>query len=254
MPNKQTIYIVGYVKSGNTWLSRLIADILDSPVTGHKNAKPIATEGLDRTGDFVVKQLHLHPIQELVDEMVPDAWRFSVPMYDGSPIAHIIRDPRDVSVSVMHYWNRKTVAEAIYAMGNGKEPLVGIGKWRDFIDGWSRPLIPTTTIFYENLLEQPYLSVMRFFGQWGIPVPSESRIHAAIARQSFDAKRAQLKKDGNKRPYGKAIQLKNLRKGIRGDWKNHYTKYDAKTAQEYFGPWLQRLGYTSHENWWSEEL
>ena len=45
-------FIVSYPRSGNTWLSRILGDLLDSPVTGIFDARPLAEEGLDRQGEF----------------------------------------------------------------------------------------------------------------------------------------------------------------------------------------------------------
>jgi hypothetical protein len=40
---------------------------------------------------------------------------------------------------------------------------------------------------------------------------------------------------GDDHPYGKTIQLKHLRKGIVGDWRNHFSESDIALAEEIFG-------------------
>jgi hypothetical protein len=55
------VFVTGIPRSGNTYLSRLIGDALDSPVGGARGAVALATEGQDRPGQHRVMQLHLLP-------------------------------------------------------------------------------------------------------------------------------------------------------------------------------------------------
>ena len=252
---ENTVIVLGYPKSSNTWLSRLLGDILDSPVTGFKNAKPIATEGLDRKGEYVIRQLHIKPTHSGGTELIPDAWSFNIDAYDGTKLVHVIRDPRDVAVSAMYYWDLKSIKDAINAMAFGTHPLKGVGKWNDFVRSWQtvHP-IPCTTIFYERLHNSVYNEIFFLLGKLGIPRPSDARIHSAIERQEFKTKKALVARDGDKRPDGKEVQVKNMRKGIVGDWKNHFTRDDGELAQRYFGDTMLKLGYVQHRMWWMEEI
>lgn len=256
MKDKKDIIVVGYVKSGNTWLSRLIGDILDSPVTGWKSAKPIAEEGLDRKGDYVVRQLHLKPIMSDCDEMLPSATELCIPKYNSDVrLVHIIRDPRDVAVSVKYYWDLPDIKTALDCMKHGEPPLKGIGAWDVFVDTWRKianVLVPMPTIYYESLHDHTYMQMYWLLNTLNIPRPTEAFVHAAIIRQSFDVKKAFLTKSGDRLNYGKKVQVKNLRKGQVGDWENHFTEEDRKLADEYFGKMMLKLGYIKHKDWWAE--
>lgn len=51
------ICVCGWPRSGNTLAARLLGEALNSPVTGWEAAVPLATEGLDRTGEYTIRQI-----------------------------------------------------------------------------------------------------------------------------------------------------------------------------------------------------
>lgn len=58
---KKVIFVAGYPKSGNTWLTRLLGDALDCPTGGsmpQQDAVEIACEGNDRPGHYVIRKGH----------------------------------------------------------------------------------------------------------------------------------------------------------------------------------------------------
>lgn len=97
---KEIIYINGFPKSGNTWLTRLIAEALESPsgsgFTFSSDIKESATEGLDRNGNYKVLKAHY------IYELLPKEFK-------ESKIIVPIRDVRDVLVS--QYYHGYTTLE-----------------------------------------------------------------------------------------------------------------------------------------------
>ena len=58
---KTRIIVCGYPKSGNTWLTRLVAEIIMSPVVGfwmYPLHNEVAIEGLDRKSDYMCFKAH----------------------------------------------------------------------------------------------------------------------------------------------------------------------------------------------------
>lgn len=253
-PDKAVI-IVGYPKSGNTYLTRLMGSLLDSPVVGHKTALPLAAEGADRGGDYFITQLHLKPtIMPDEDEAIPGAGHFNACRWRGERVLHIIRDPRDVAVSVMYYWELKSLHDTIDVMGKGTFPLNMHGPWSEFVDNWLTSVtIPHKTVFYESLIRHPETEIEFIFDELDLPHPGDERVAEVIECQSLDNKIREIERDGDTRPHGKAIQLKNLRKGIIGDWENHFSRADGKLAQEYFGKLMALLGYANEAVWWANK-
>lgn len=132
------IIVVGYVKSGNTWVSRLLGEVLNSPVTGWGVALPLAKEGEGRNGHYIVRQLHLNPNYNAAKfpEFICSEWGACIPRWNGEKIVHVIRDPRDICVSAYYYWNRDTIQETIWAMIKGIEPFGGVGGYLDYVHNW----------------------------------------------------------------------------------------------------------------------
>jgi len=247
---KKAITVVGYPRSGNTWVARTLGDILESPVGGAFNAKPLCTEGQERVGAYRVQQLHqkvdYHPSGE------SDAYKISAPMYGGEPkILFVARDPRDIAVSAMFYWKRQAIGPILEAMTEGGEPLAVHGTWQSFNKDWLDGPIPFVITRYEDVLRNPAAEWHRIMGDLGRLFLlydqelqySKHRVEEAIGRQEFSAKKAQIALDGDGRPYGKTIQQHHLRKGEAGDWRNHFTEEQQFFARAYWGTFAMRLGY-----------
>lgn len=247
------IFVTGYPKSGNTWLARLLGECLDSPVTGFKNANPLCTEGLDRTGKYVIRQLHLRPVSKddpKRDAAIDNAYRYDWRHRLDGRIVHIVRDVRDVIVSAHFYWQRKDISETVNAVCNGEHPLRTIGPWQDFVESWFSCPAYVPPIKYEALSVDAIGVMLGLFREIEIEDVLLGKIKEAVNAQSFARTRARIEKDGDSRPYGKTIQLRNLRRGFPGDWRNHLTMPDCRYIHEKCGPLLMALGYIQDNDWW----
>lgn len=243
LPDKNII-VVGYPRSGNTWLARLLGDVLSSPVAGWKAAKPLSEEGASRKGDYIVRQLHLQPMYENdVNEFMPSAYRANIPAWNGEKVIHIMRDPRDVAVSIMHYWNRPSISDTLDIMIEGKNPIKVHGPWLDFINKWMKvDEIPFVMITYEMLHENPQTVLELTLACLELPFQYKD-IRKAVDNQSFDKKREHIRHHGGKYNYGRSIQLKAMRKGIVGDWVDHFSTDDLKKSYDAWSSSVVKFGY-----------
>ena len=227
------IYVVGYPKSGNTWLSRLIGDITNSPVDGGSSTA-LADEGENRPGKFTIVQRHSR-----------------LPLSDGQTII-ITRDPRDIIVSVMYYWQMNNIDTVLTRERKPKTPLDPVMGIEKFLELWFEDYKKYVDVYtsYEALKEDTVKELVSILGKLGISANSNN-IQRVVRRQSFNKRKKAIKLGGdNDLPYGKTIQLRNMRKGIVGDWKNHFNRSHGKIVHEHLWEWMYRLGYESNKSWW----
>lgn len=241
------ILIVGFPKSGNTWLSRLLSDALDWTVTGTHGAVPLAAQ-TKAHDDSVIRQLHLSPKSLNGSPAIIDQHTFNTTAYTDQKIVHIIRDPRDVAVSIHHYWGREDFKETLRdVLGRGAHPLWGCS-WAQYVTAWRAVNIPVIETRYEWLQEDTALELARLIDQMNLRAIGP--LNAVIAQNEIETKRQWLKEHDENLPHGLGPQLTNLRAGRVGDWRNWFDFSDALWAAQYLNDQLLALGYESDRDWY----
>lgn len=255
---RELIYVTGWPKSGCTWLVRLLGDVLNCPTGGavpKKDYKEIAAEGWDRPGKYVVRKTHF----VLIDEdgpLVPRPHRLNWKKLAGERIIHIMRDPRDIAVSMAFYFEYP-IEKAIQQLRDGwRMPIEG--GWASHIAKWMDPPFTCTHTSYEALSCDCAAEMRRILATARIPY-DHARVDTAVQCQSFAVRRQHIIDQGERykrgEPYedylrGTEWQLRFMRKGIAGDWVNHFTRGHGKSMQKYFGEAMMRLGYIENKDWW----
>jgi len=263
------IFVVGYPRSGTCWMTWLLSDILDSPI--EKSDAPLAYEDVGRIGPHRIRQMHAVPRHGKQSNLISGNIFLNVNHMGSNKLVHMIRDPRDVSVSHLYYYFISNLMDVIVWMG-GEGYEWGSGKpisqifdeihldvkhewikqgWSTFVLNWELCSMEHSMVRYEDLLRDSKGQLTELMLELGFDV-REERIEQAIDRQAFDVKRKQIEEELHLRLYGPSIQLRNLRKGVAGDWKTHYHQCHAKLAQEIFGDMMLKLGYVEDERWWRQ--
>ena len=258
---KNKVIITGYPKSGNTWLTRLIAEALDSPVIGFYNEpdnEEEAIEGLERNGLFEVFKSHSPP--PLIRRKEPNAH-----------IISIVRDPRETYASSIRFFNLsrhhakrrfnqhlpfRTFYKILDHVTNGKKnqrrrlrnaflfgdwkvhPHLGIS-WNEFYSFSKQKNNETAIIRYESLSEKPEKTLQTLFDSLGIEV-SKPLLEKAIFNQSFSRKKNELQKLNLPR---KANFLKS---GKTDSWRESITTNEADTLWGNCSVIAESLGYKDH--------
>lgn len=256
---KRKILIVGYPKSGNTWLTRLTAEIVGCPSVGFWCA-PLRSdpciEGLDRASPYECYKAH-HTVEQL--------HRTFEHYGDGvDKVIYVVRDPRDVLISASHFfrvsprWDWLFRAMSLLPKGSSvyyrllhsrryeveamvRGLLSGTTDgawmrvpWKDHVEGYlDRDYL---VVRYEDLLAEPVVQGTALCDYLGVS-RSRAQIAEAVRRQSFDRKREELARTGD------AEQVSFLRKGEARQWVDVLTPAQARRIEERLGDLLHRLGY-----------
>jgi hypothetical protein len=231
------IFIVGYPKSGNTWLQNLVSGLV---------------YGMDA---------RLAP-DKLIHELVPDVHykryftRFATPTYFKShamPLPHyrkvvyILRDGRDVMVSYFHHLDalsRKTGVVASWdAILDERRGLFEGRHWHEHVDAWiANPYgAEMFLVRYEDLLEHPLRELQRLSDFFAISA-DESRLEEVRRNAAFDEMQRKEVKFGHTNPDWPKDRFFS-RRGQAGSYRDEMPYMVRDRFEILFGPTLKRHGY-----------
>jgi len=253
---KKNIIITGYPKSGNTWLTRLTAEIVGCPVEGfwgEPEGIEIAVEGEGRISPFRCYKGH-HQIHELDTH--------SEKSYTS--VIYIVRDPRDVVVSGSRYFYPPRfgligrAARSLSWVGNAyknvfntrnyridrmKEAVLkgdrGVNHWcRVSWDAHVAGYLHSNhhVVTYEDLLDDPIQVCKGIVGHLGLD-RSEERLEECVRQQSMEAKKKKFIERGEEE------KAQFMKSGTHGQWRSVLSQSDVSSIEQEFGCLLNFLGY-----------
>lgn len=186
-------------------------------------------------------------------------------------VVHIVRDGRDVAVSSVHHqWNnatdqggrRKLSSEKVAkreayrkdpeAFGASGESIFAEEHVAEIAGSWNKSVSGVMDdakllgdnyfqVRYEDLLAEPAGEVRRLL-QFLEVDSGENVVRECIEAASFE----QL---SGGRTQGEEDSSSFYRKGVAGDWKNHFTERDKRAFKEEAGELLIQLGYENDLGW-----
>jgi hypothetical protein len=231
MENKESIYVIGFPKSGNTWLARLLAEVADSNMAA-SNEVDSADNSLNKKGKYVIYKEH---VPEDIEKVLQ------------CKVVYIVRDVRDVLVSWFFHCNRwmphesarrnklyrqylnyevkKSIkilrsnlpAELLAKTRYGLKALFhrrleqrSIGGWGEHVLFWlDKPDV--VVVKYEDLLKDTEGELRKVVNSLKLDVDCK-RIPKVVFNQSFKKKKEGFQKSGDVKNY------KFLRSGTSGSW------------------------------------
>lgn len=222
--NQTEIIVTAYPKSGITWLIHLISDAFDldqqnqpgKPNLGHWG--PVGGRGIVRK--------HHSPY---------------LPEYDGKTVVFLQRDPRDVVVSASYYRGGVPILDTIEHLGKMLALENGdTHNYETWVSSWFNRATYSTRYEWLHLSPLRELANIHYvvFGEW----PDDDglqKIEDAIGRQSFPNMQQKM---------GKHF----CRKGVVGDWRNHFNRRMGQRMNEILGRFMLEVGYVDSLDWWKE--
>lgn len=234
------LYLVTeFPKSGGTWYSQMLAECLDLPFARNYNTPRFETCIMH--GVFLYsKRFH--------------------------NVTVVMRDGRDIMVSSYYHFLFKNNANLPYAVDKKRKQLnfedfddiqANLPKfiefmftdftkslsylcsWSSFVDSWAGK--SATIVKYEQLLEDGVGTMARAVRELTGQEPDLKKIESIVSAYSFE------NLTGRKR--GQVEKGKFIRKGIAGDWKNHFNREAREVFNHYAGKQLIQLGYEQSHDW-----
>jgi hypothetical protein len=231
------VFLASYQRSGSTWVRFLLCEILTKRVADFRNVK------------FTVPDVRHYreapPLLgsgRLIKTHEPYRKEYKKALY-------IVRDPRDVALSLYEYDKPKqSLEEFVESFVRGKASPHGT--WQRNVWSWlNSPLVESgdlLVIKYEDMrlrTEETLAAILEFLGS-----PEEPRtIQNAIANN--DLRRMRVKEDRARaiglEVSGESIRSKGrgVRNGSIGEWQRRLTDAQARLIEEHAGEFLARLGY-----------
>lgn len=273
-----TIVVVGFPKSGNTWLARLLADAFNAPVheriiDNHVEFASGVNGQLRDPVNPAVRVAKIHDLpQTFADRQIPGDYRF----------VYVHRDPRDVAVSAFFHftrwedaairplfertprgpwqaWRKRRAARAIgkfvrqFTRRGIPRLERKLGRWDQHVQAWRLGESPVISVAYEQLLSDTTATLSRLVRALQIPSTQSIDVSGAAQRQSFANTRKQFEQADSDAaiPLGRQFGLRFMRRGVMGDWRVFLGRDEVDQIRGRFAETFNQLGYNRE---WQETV
>jgi hypothetical protein len=258
--NKEPIFVIGFPKSGNTWLARLLAEATQSNIAVNCSSDTVnaVDNSTERSGRHVIYKKHVVEDEAKVLQC---------------KVVYIVRDVRDVLVSWFFHCNRWATSDNAatsnrfyqwyfsHSVLKSSEKLRGsiwsefrvkvsrltkylvsgkhsrrmiIGNWSDHVAYWREK--PVVVVRYEDLLRDTEAEMIRIAAALEIDV-SDDIIRECVLNQDFKKKKLEFKRAGD----NKNAQF--LRQGRAGSWKTLLPPSVIKKIESQHARVMNEVGY-----------
>jgi hypothetical protein len=248
------VFVSTYPKCGTTWAQFIVYLLLHRgeplpPGTGND-----VFPHLEEVGEAVVRAL---PKPRLIKTHLPFD---RTPWHSAARYVYVARNPFDCAVSFYHH-TRGFVQHYDFADGTFDDFFecfvrgeVDFGDYFDNLLSWLPRVAETNVLWltYEDMLADPRAAVIaigEFLGGAAAAAVTQPRlVERIIDASSFDKMRVDQRRWSSERP---ANVPEFVRKGVVGDWLNHFSAAQARRLAKRFA---ERTRGTAAEHFWGELL
>ncbi len=237
------VIVNGYPKSGNTWITRLVADVIGCPVGGFwgaPNHKELAIEGLERDSPHRVYKGHHRADQ--FDELD-----------SNTKIIYLLRDPRDVACSGANYFSLKKFRDnnpnlshydkyqaMVDVMLKGGAYSWCQWSWGEHVEGFFNIYPEVLIVKYENFLKDTVSEISKVLNYLDLE-RSRDQIVSSVKNQSIN----RIKAIEDKKAKGRGSFF---RKGKEGSYKEELNKNLVSDINNSFWYLMIKLGYLNDDS------
>ena len=241
------IYVIGFPKSGNTWLVRLLARTLKAEVekyTMNDSSPDLAADvnnEIKTSSKYKIYKVHftlerffktynikkddriIYIKRNILDVLVSSFFYYR---YSGNEKYIFKRPPLEIifnPLEIYKYMKGRNIfsryIQEFCIKGNKNH-----GKWKNHINLWSNFLnqnkkIKSTITSYENLLGDTKSELLKILEELKLKNIEKNTIEEAVDEESLIKRRKNILSTQKELTFGKNFNLKFLRKGRSGDYK-----------------------------------
>lgn len=246
-PSTLRLFHLTFYKAGSQW----VRDILLDPRLLEFACHTLAASGIDlQSSQWPV--LAAGQLASPLYSTGTGEWQLMANPDDRAFV--VIRDPRDIvvslvySVSLSHAPTPITLLlrEPIATASHRNKLQIGmflLAQWSEYLRSWRRAGEFDNVLLtrYETLVADlpGELARLSAFLDWNVPQPV---LEAVAVDHSFAIRSG--RQPGDENPFS------HRRKGIAGDWQNHFNRETARLFENVFPNLLTDLGYEAANTWW----
>lgn len=251
----KSIAVVGFPKSGNTWLARLVAEVTDSNISIGTKDDPInsSDNSITRVGQYEIIKSHAPNKKHIVEiqnyiyimrdvrDVVVSGFFFSNPFINSEEVK--INALGRFTEIKRYYFRHQVRRMNLRWCGNEFDQLAScfvgtnfdVGSWSDHIRTWT--VTPGVHIVrYEDLLSNTLFEISKIADFLAIDIDI-MKLQAVIERQSFSRKKAFYNFKADK------VNSRFLRSGQAGDWQHYLDEEMLKVITQRHGDCMRQWGY-----------
>lgn len=232
------MFVLGYPKSGTSWVCQLLADYYRLPFPQH-SILPIGFPAVVHGHELPSNKfpIGVYVIRDGRDVMVSSYFHMRSDLLAGGKYNRYSAVFRNFDLNAPAQVNLPKFIESQAAV-----PLCRDGNWGKHVSTYFQLNQPGLKLLrYEALRSEPVAAFSELIEAITGSQADENQVQESIGRFTFERLAGRTPNSENSNSY--------LRKGVIGDWRNHFNRESALVFDKHFGEALIHCGYESDHNW-----